>query len=122
MGSMMNLGNQLLPGMVVWADLSPTQGREQSGRRPVLVVSSENYLSVVDTMAIVVPLTKKNRGWPNHVKSSGPTGLTVDSWIMTEQIRTISRDRILGVRGTVSSVCLKTVRTWIGDFLGATLV
>ena len=48
---MMKLGNQLLPGMVVWADLSPTQGREQSGRRPVLVVSSENYLSVVDTMA-----------------------------------------------------------------------
>ena len=119
---MMKLGNQLLPGMVVWDDLSPTQGREQSGRRPVLVVSSENYLSVVDTMAIVVPLTKKNRGWPNHVKSTGPTGLTVDSWIMTEQIRTISRDRILGVRGAVSPICLKTVRTWVGDFLGATLV
>ena len=118
----MKIGSQLLPGMIVWADLSPTQGREQTGRRPVLIVSSENYLFVVDTMAIVVPLTKKNRGWPNHVKSEGPTGLSVDSWIMTEQIRTISRDRILGVRGSVNPHCLRAVRTWMGDFLGATLV
>lgn len=108
--------------MVVWADLSPTAGREQSGRRPVLIVSSENYLSVVDSMAIVVPLTKKNRGWPNHVRSEGSTGLLVDSWIMTEQIRTISRTRIVSVRGEVSAQCLSAVRMWIGDFLGATLV
>ena len=117
----MKTGKQLMPGMVVWADLSPTIGREQHGRRPALIVASENYLRVVDTMAIVVPLTKNDRGWPNHIKSDGPTGLTVDSWIMTEQIRTISRERIVGVRGSVTPGCLAMVRTWLGDFLGATL-
>ena len=105
----MTLGKPLMPGMIVWADLSPTQGREQSGRRPVLIVSSDHYLSVIDTMAIVVPLTKKDRGWPNHIKSAGPTGLTVDSWVMTEQIRTISRDHIFDISGAVSPLCLKQV-------------
>ena len=118
----MTPGKPLMPGMIVWADLSPTQGREQSGRRPVLIVSSDHYLSVIDTMTIVVPLTKKDRGWPNHIKSAGPTGLTVDSWVMTEQIRTISRDRIFDISGAVSPLCLKQVRIWLGDFLGSVLV
>jgi mRNA interferase MazF len=112
---------ELHPGMIVWANLSPVVGREQSGRRPAVVISSEAYLDVIDTLAIVVPLSKTDRGWPNHVKASGPTGLNIDSWIMTEQVRTISRDRISKVGGMVSASCLKEVRTWVGDFLGASL-
>ncbi len=117
----MKLGNQLVPGMIVWADLSPSVGREQDGRRPLLVVASEGYLNVVDSLAIVVPLTKTDRGWANHIKSDGPTGLIADSWIMTEQVRTISRQRILGIRGAVSPQCLRQVRMWLGDFLSAPL-
>lgn len=116
----MNSGD-LHPGMIIWADLDPTVGREQAGRRPALVIASDDYLSVVDTLAIVVPLTKINRGWPNHISISGPTGLSVQSWALTEQVRTISRQRISAVSGQVSANCLATVRMWVSEFVGATM-
>lgn len=37
----------LIPGTIVWADLDPVQGREQGGRRPMLVVSSDIHLELV---------------------------------------------------------------------------
>lgn len=38
---------ELMPGDVVWARLDPTLGREQGGRRPVVVVASALYLDTV---------------------------------------------------------------------------
>jgi mRNA interferase MazF len=47
----------------------------------------------------------------------GPSGLDRPSWIMTEQPRTISRDRLTSISGSVDPVCFASVRTWLGDFL-----
>lgn len=106
----------LRPGAVAWAWLDPTVGREQSGRRPVVVVASAAYLDVVDTLAIVVPVSSTDRGWPNHVPLSGsgdlPTGV-----VMTEQPRTVSRSRLGDVLGHLDGECLTEVRRWLGDFL-----
>ncbi len=107
----------LAPGTVVWATLEPVRGREQGGHRPVLVVASAGYLDAVTTLVIVLPITTIDRGWPNHVALSGASPLSRPSWVMTEQPRTLSRDRITGVAGTVSSTCLDEVRRWLGDFL-----
>ncbi len=107
----------LHPGTVAWADLSPTRGREQSGRRPVVVVSSEEYLQAVTTVALVLPVTTTDRGWPNHVRLTGPHGLPAPSWAMTEQIRTVARDRLGEPVGTVDAPCLDALRLWLSDFL-----
>jgi mRNA interferase MazF len=107
----------LTPGYVAWANLDPVRGREQAGHRPVLIVSSVGHLEAATTLAIVLPITSTPRGWPNHVHASGPTGLHQPSWIMTEQPRTLSRDRLTSLAGRVSDECLFTVRTWLGDFL-----
>ena len=107
----------LEPGAIVWANLDPVRGREQAGHRPVVIVSSAGHLDAATTLAIVLPITSTARGWPNHVLASGPTGLNHNSWIMTEQPRTVSRDRLSSVAGHVSTECLGTVRTWLGDFL-----
>jgi len=107
----------LAPGTVVWAVLEPVRGREQGGRRPVLVVSSLGHLSAVTTLAIVLPITSVDRGWPNHVRVDGAADLRRPSWIMTEQPRTLSRERLTGVAGRVTDACLASVRTWLGDFL-----
>ncbi len=107
----------LTPGVVAWAALEPVRGREQGGHRPVLIVASAGYLDAVTTLAIVMPITTTDRGWPNQVRVQGPSGLDRPSWVMTEQPRTLSRDRITGVAGEVSSDCLGEVRTWLGDFL-----
>ncbi|QGH70563.1 type II toxin-antitoxin system PemK/MazF family toxin [Pseudactinotalea sp. HY158] len=58
-----------------------------------------------------------DRGWPNHVLLDGPTGLGRRSWAMTEQMRTLSRDRIVGMSGVASTTCLTRVRGWLADFL-----
>ncbi len=108
----------LEPGTVCWAWLDPAVGREQAGRRPVVVVSSAGHLASVDTLAIVVPVSRTDRGWPNHVPLTGaalPSGV-----VMTEQPRTISRSRLDGVLGRVDDACLSSIRTWLADWLALT--
>lgn len=75
------------PGSVVWADLDPTRGREQAGRRPAAVVSTTNYLNAVPSLIIVVSITTHDRGSPHHVRLTGE-GLGLDrvSYAMTEQL------------------------------------
>lgn len=108
---------KLAPGTIAWANLEPVSGREQGGHRPVLVVSSMDYLKMVDTLFMLVPITSVDRQWPNHVLIEGQSGLARDSWAMTEQVRTLSRLRITHVAGTVSPECLAEVREWLGSFL-----
>lgn len=106
----------LAPGDLVWVAPDPTVGREQAGRRPAVVVSGIDYLSTVATLAIVVPVTGVDRGWPNHVPLSD-VGLPQHSWAMTEQVRTISRTRIVDHAGRVDASVLQELRGWIRDFL-----
>ncbi|WP_432558830.1 type II toxin-antitoxin system PemK/MazF family toxin [Granulicoccus sp. GXG6511] len=109
--------SELAPGVIAWAALEPVRGREQGGRRPVLVIASDGYLDAVTTLVIVLPITTADRGWPNHIRVDGPSGLDRPSWVMTEQPRTLSRDRLFRVAGQVSPECLASVRSWLGDFL-----
>jgi mRNA interferase MazF len=102
---------------VAWADLAPTRGREQDGRRPVLVVASAGYLTTVTALVIVLPVTTVDRGWPNHVPLRGATGLERPSWAMTEQPRTLSRDRLGEPVGMVDDATLHAVDVWLRDFL-----
>ena len=102
---------------MAWADLSPTRGREQSGRRPVLVVASRGYLETITTLVNVLPVTSVERGWPNHVRLHGYTGLGQASWAMTEQIRIITRDRMVSIAGAVDSPTLSRVDLYLRDFL-----
>jgi mRNA interferase MazF len=106
----------LAPGDVVWVAPDAAVGREQSGRRPALVVAGADYLQLIDSLAVVVPLTSVDRGWPNHVPVTG-AALPSPSWAMTEQVRTISRDRIVGTAGRADAETLRAVRGWIRDLL-----
>ena len=62
-------------GTVFWAWLDPAVGREQAGRRPVVVVSSDGYADVVTSLLVVVPVSRVDRGWPDQVPLSGLPGL-----------------------------------------------
>ena len=107
----------LTPGDIAWVSFDPVRGREQGGHRPMLVIASAGYLDAVTTLVIGLPITTIDRGWPNHVAARGPSGLERESWIMTEQPRTLSRERITRVSGSVSPECLAEVRLWLSDFL-----
>ncbi len=103
-------------GTIVWVALMPVKGREQGGHRPAVVISSFDYLSVVTDVVIVLPSTTVDRGWPNHVLITGPTGLQEPTYAMTEQPRTISRDRITGVAGQVDAETLARLEMWVRDW------
>lgn len=95
------------------------RGREQSGRRPALVVASDMYLEEADTLAIVLPATTIDRGWPNHILLRGPRlGLSKPTFVMTEQPRTVTRDRFVGDIGSVDAATMRNVDDWMRDFLG----
>lgn len=105
-------------GSVVWAELDPARGREQAGRRPALVVASDLYLERATTLAIVLPATTNNRGWPNHVLLRGASlTLGQPTFAMTEQPRTVTRERLVGYLGVVDAATMREVDLWLRDFL-----
>lgn len=109
----------VVPGEIWWARPDTTVGREQAGRRPVLIVAGPAFLRSITELALVVPLTSVNRGWPNHIAVPESGGLDCPSWAMTEQVRVISRKRLTKRIGIVPSETLNAVREWIADFLYA---
>jgi mRNA interferase MazF len=96
----------------VWlADLEPTRGCEQSGERPVLVVSTDPFNQGRARLVVAVPFTTRERGLPIHVEVRPPDGgLREVSFAMCEQIRSIAVDR-LGPQpfGRVPAVVLSAV-------------
>lgn len=112
------MADDLRRGMVVWAELDPVRGREQAGRRPALVVASDLYLQQADTLAIIVPATTTDRGWPNHVPLRGPDlTLAQPTFAMTEQPRAITRERLFDIAGIVDTATMREVDVWLRDFL-----
>ena len=113
----MELAVPVEPGEVWWALPDPAVGREQSGRRPVLIVSNERFHTTVTTLVIAVPVTTKERGWPNHVELNAGAGMEQRSFAMTEQVRTISRQRLTKKIGVVGESVLRDVREWLVDYI-----
>lgn len=96
----------------VWlADLNPTRGHEQAGRRPVLIVSTDLYNQGPSGLVFVLPLTRTNRRIPIHIEVRPPEGgLRDTSFILTDAIRSISRERLGDVAwGRVSSETMRQV-------------
>ena len=93
------------------ADLNPVIGSEQKGKRPVFVVSDEDFNQVMPVVTIlpITSLKKGRRVYPNEVfLSKGAGGLAVDSIIPAHQIRTISKHRLAKFLGVVKDPALQS--------------
>ena len=95
----------------IWlADLHPTRGREQSGRRPVLVLSVDFFNAGPADLIVILPLTSMLRDIPLHVRiRKGDGGTKNDSSILCEAIRSISKDRLISQWGTLSPGAIREV-------------
>jgi len=84
----------ILRGEIRWADLNPTRGREQSGLRPVLIISHDVFNERSGTV-IAVALTSQQQkaGFPLTLKLKSKN-LPKQSWAKISQIRTLSVERI----------------------------
>jgi mRNA interferase MazF len=75
-------------GSLVWLLLSPQAGTEQAGRRPGIVLTPERYHQH-SRLAIVCPITSRERGWPMEVKL--PAGLPVSGVVLVDHVRSVDR-------------------------------
>jgi len=98
----------------IWqASLRPVIGSEQGGDRPVLIVS-RNAINRSSPVVIVCPVSDRehfSRIYPSQVEVP-PTpgnGLTKRSVIMGEQVRAMSKRRLIARRGAVASDLLLMV-------------
>ena len=95
----------------IWlANLNPTRGREQRGRRPVLVVSVNLFNSGPAELVVILPLTSTQRDIPLHVKiSKGEGGTSNDSVVMCEAIRSVSKERLISKWGSLSRAAMDEI-------------
>jgi len=95
----------------IWlADLRPTRAREQTGRRPVLVLSVDFFNAGPADLVVVLPLTSTQRDIPLHVTvRKGQGGIRNDSVVLCDAIRSVSKERLISRWGVVSKEAMSEV-------------
>jgi len=96
---------------IYWVDLEPSVGSEQGGeRRPAVVVSNDGFNHHFDVVT-VVPMTKregkKRRVYPFEVLAPDMVGTGHESILMPQQIRTISKRRLLERTGELDDHAIR---------------
>ena len=107
-------------GDIFYADLSPVVGSEQGGMRPVLIVQNNtgNRHSPTVIAAAITSQTGKTR-LPTHIHLNGPeVGLSRDSVVLLEQIRTIDKRRLREHMGKLDDRMMDRVDTAIAVSFG----
>lgn len=85
---------RILRGEIRWADLSPGQGREQAGRRPVLILSHDVFNERSGTViAMAITSQSQKAGFPLTMEIASK-GLPKRSWVKISQVRTLAVERI----------------------------
>jgi mRNA interferase MazF len=85
---------RILRGEIRWADLNPVRGREQSGLRPVLILSHDVFNERSGTVIAVALTSQPQRaGFPLTLELKAAK-LKKRSWVKISQIRTLSVERI----------------------------
>lgn len=107
-------------GDIYYADLSPVIGSEQGGIRPVLIVQNDvgnKYSPTVIAAAITSQQTKAKL--PTHIAiGANLGGLSKDSVVLLEQVRTIDKKRLKEKMGTIPDNSMKAVNDAISVSLG----
>ena len=115
-------------GQIYWASLSPTHGREQAGRRPVLVVSVDaiNKQPLVVTVVVGTDAKRLTKDYPTNVRvTARETGLPRDTVFLCFQVRSLDQARFIDpqtrrptLMGTLPAQRMRSVETALRSVLG----
>lgn len=109
---------KILRGDILWADLDPTKGHEQSGRRPVLILSHDIFNERSGTViAVAVTSQEPKAGFPLTLELSSKK-LPKKSWVKISQIRTLSVERLGTKLGHASPEELLQILEGLNEILG----
>ena len=109
---------QVKKGEIWEANLSPKKGSEQSGYRPVLVISG-NLLNTYSPVVYICPITSKIKNYKgNLVLTPNKTnGLSKKSEVLSLHLRSVSQDRLVKKIGAIEQKDLEFVRVGIGEIM-----
>ena len=109
-------------GEIYFVDLNPVKGREQSGQRPVLVLSidSINKLPLVITVVVGTKGANISRDFPTNVRiSAKDSGLPIETVFLCFQIRSIDPNRFPEqTAGKISELNLEKIENAVRHCLG----
>lgn len=105
-------------GEIWYANLSPTEGSEQSGKRPVVIISG-NLLNEHLQVVICMPLTSKIKKYKGDLIliPSKQNGLKQTSEVLTFHIRSISKARLTEKAGSISVNEIQMLKKYLGEIL-----
>lgn len=105
-------------GELWMVNLNPVKGREQAGERPVLIISG-NLLNENTDIVIACPLTTKLKRYHGNLilKPSKENGLDKTSEVLTWQVRSISKKRLIKKLGSIADQDLQKVHSTLNDLL-----
>ena len=102
-------------GDIVWLDFAPQAGREQSGRRPAVVLSPASYNGKVN-LGLFCPVTSRTKNYPFELPL--PDGLPISGVVLCDQVRSLDwRSRNAGYAATVPVEIMETIRDRITALL-----
>ncbi len=107
-------------GEIYYADLSPVVGSEQGGVRPVLIVQNDigNKHSPTVIAAAITSKCDKTK-LPTHIEVDGAgCGLSKDSVVLLEQIRTLDKKRLKERMGKLDSTAMTQVNNALSISFG----
>ncbi|MDP8205038.1 MAG: type II toxin-antitoxin system PemK/MazF family toxin [Candidatus Electryonea clarkiae] len=108
-------------GQVIVVNLEPIIGSEQAGTaRPCVVVSSNATNNILKTV-IIAPLTDARHIKRSHIGAvliqAGEGGLNKNSLLLAYQVRTISKERIMRILGSLSRDTMNDISESLKDVL-----
>ena len=109
---------RILRGEIRWADLNPVRGREQSGLRPVLILSHDVFNDRSGTVIAVALTSQPQRAGFPLTYELRDSKLSKQSWVKISQIRTLSAERIGGRLGTASPEEIAHVIEGLNEIIG----
>ena len=106
-------------GQVWRANLSPTTGHETHGTRPCLIITVDRFNHGPSDLVVVLPFTTREKGIPFHILVSPPEGgLSERSFIKCEELRCISKQRLVEYMGDIAASSLEVASDYIRILLG----
>lgn len=108
---------KILRGDVFWADLTPTQGHEQSGKRPVLILSHANFNEKSGTViALALTSQPQKAGFPLTYPLKDIIN-NQKAWVKISQIRTLSTLRLGTKMGQIHSLDMDKILEGLNEII-----
>ncbi len=102
-------------GDLVWIELNPTVGHEQSGHRPAIVLTPRQY-NARSGLCIICPITSRVRGYPFEVAI--PDGHAISGVILVDQVRSLSwQERYVKMASVAPAELLDEIRDRLAALL-----